>query len=180
MEKKSKSGQGKLEYEKIKESLKKLPKDDEYRRRALLLKRYMIEDETAKVAVSDIENGIFNDIFSGEESALASRLFELIKSEFKIKTEKDLMDVYLMIANFIKAKRFLRYRSDALDKENWASMIAKRFQDEYIVLGRELGLSRKDRLVRKIKQVDSTGSLTEIFAAIDQVEVPAPGKKSDI
>jgi len=166
-------------FKDISEALKNLPNNDETRRKALLLTEFLTADENAKTSILDIENGLYRDTFSVDESALAERLFLGIKDEFQLESQKDLMDLYLMIANFIKSKRFMRlHDSGNLDDAKRVTSILKSLQDSYASLGRELGLNRQQRLVRRAVRIDETGSITEIFAAIDQQEVLSPKKKA--
>ena len=167
-----------MDYEDIAKQLAALPNTEETRRRALLLKEFLISEENAKTRIADIDNGIFRDTLSSDEAAMAERLFNNIKREFEINSQKDLMDLWLMVATFVKSKRFIRIKATDPDVANKISSITKKFLDIYSSLGRELGLSRQQRLVRRTVSVDDTGSITELFAGIEQVELDTPAKRS--
>ncbi len=165
------------DFAELAEKLKNLPNNEETRRKALLLKEFLVADENAKTRIADIDNGIFRDTLNSSESAIAENLFGSIKEEFEINTQKDLMDLWLMIALFVKTKRFIRLDSDDLKTVNTIASIQKKFLDSYSQLGRELGISRQQRLVRKVSTMDDTGSITELFAGITQVEMDTPKKR---
>jgi len=167
----------KSKYEELAKALSELPDDEDTRRRALLLKEFLVADEHSKTQIADIENGVFRDTLGADEATLAERLLEQIKREFEIDSQKDLMDLWLMIALFVKTRRFMRIESKDTDSANKISSIVKKFLDAYGSLGRELGLTRQQRLVRRSVQYDDTGSLTEVFAGIEQVEMDTPIKK---
>ena len=164
-------------FDDLAEKLKNLPDNEETRRKALLLKEFLVADENAKTRIADIDNGIFRDTLNSSESAIAEKLFGSIKEEFEIATQKDLMDLWLMIALFVKTKRFIRIDSDDLKTVNTIASIQKKFLDSYGQLGRELGITRQQRLVRKVSVSDDTGSITELFAGITQVEMDTPKKR---
>ena len=166
-----------MDYEELAKKLAALPDNEETRRRALLLKEFLITDEHAKTQIADINNGLFNDALRKDEAALAERLFDNIKTEFEIDTQKDLMDLWLMISYFIKTKRFMRIDPKDTDQARKLASITKQFTDSYASLGRELGLSRQQRLVRKVTTVDEMGSITELFAGLSQHEVDTPKKR---
>jgi len=167
----------KSNYEELAKALSELPDDEDTRRRALLLKEFLVADEHSKTQIADIENGVFRDTLGADESALAERLFDQIKREFEIDSQKDLMDLWLMIALFVKSRRFMRFNSKDVESANKMASVLKKFLDAYGTLGRELGLSRQQRLVRRAVQYDDTGSLTQVFAGIEQVEIDTPAKR---
>lgn len=169
--------QGKSDYEELAKALSELPNTEETRRKALLLKEFLVEDELSKRRVADIENGVYRDTLSAEESALAEKLFNNIKTEFRLDTQKDLMDLWLMVAFFVRSKRFLRAKAaDEKQAKTFASVV-KSFADSYSSLARELGLSRQQRLVRRVSKYEDNGSLTQLFAGIEQVELDTPAKR---
>jgi len=143
----------------------------------LLLREFLVTDENARVQIADIENGVFRDTLNADEAALAERLFNNIKNEFEINSQKDMMDLWLMVALFTKSKRFMRAESKDVAFINRLASIQKKFLDSYSQLGRELGLSRQQRLIRRVTTMDSTGSITELFAGIAQVEMARPAKR---
>jgi len=157
--------------------LAELPDNEETRRKALLLREFLVTDENARVQIADIENGVFRDTLNADEAALAERLFNNIKNEFEINSQKDMMDLWLMVALFTKSKRFMRAESKDVAFINRLASIQKKFLDSYSQLGRELGLSRQQRLIRRVSTMDSTGSITELFAGIAQVEMATPAKR---
>ena len=167
-----------MDYEELAKQLAALPNTEETRRRALLLKEFLVAEENAKTRIADIDNGIFRDTLSKDEAAMAEMLFTNIKREFEIDSQKDLMDLWLMVAVFIKSRRFMRVNTNDIDTANKLSSVTKKFMDAYAALGRELGLSRQQRLVRRTVSVDDTGSITELFAGIEQVELDTPAKRS--
>jgi len=167
-----------MDYEELAKQLAALPNTEETRRRALLLREFLVAEENAKTRIADIDNGIFRDTLSNDEAAMAENLFTNIKREFEIASQKDLMDLWLMVAVFIKSRRFLRFKTNDIDAANKISSITKKFMDAYASLGRELGLSRQQRLIRRTVSVDDTGSITELFAGIEQVALDTPAKRS--
>jgi len=167
-----------MDYDELAKQLAALPNTEETRRRALLLKEFLVAEENAKTRIADIDNGIFRDTLSNDEAAMAESLFTNIKREFELDSQKDLMDLWLMVAVFIKSRRFMRFNTKDVDTANKVSSITKKFMDTYAALGRELGLSRQQRLIRRTVSVDDTGSITELFAGIEQVELDTPAKRS--
>ena len=118
------------EFEELNVALQNLPDNPETRRKALLLKRYLIADDDAKTRIADIESGIFSDMFSIEEASLGERLFNLIKDEFNIESTKDLMDLHLMIMNYLKTRRIMKIQVNDLKLKNIVASLAKKWQDK--------------------------------------------------
>jgi hypothetical protein len=166
-----------MDYEELAKKLAELPDNEETRRRALLLKEFLVTDEHSKTQIADINNGLFRDSLKPEEAAVAERLFENIKTEFEIETQKDLMDLWLMVSHFMRTRRYMRAKVQDTDQTRKLASIIKQFNDSYLSIGRELGLSRQQRLVRKVTTVDEMGSITELFAGLSQHEVDTPKKR---
>ena len=168
------------QLQELNKALQNLPDTPETRRKALLLKRYLIADQDAETRFKEIEYGIFSEIFSEEESALGERLFNLIKDEFQLESTKDLMDLHLMIANYLKSRRIMKIQVNDLKLKNIVASISKKWQDTYSALGKELAISRQQRLVRRLEYEDETGSITKIFASIGDYEREHPEKVTPI
>jgi len=168
------------ELQELNKALQNLPDTPETRRKALLLKRYLIADQDAQTRFKEIEYGIFSEIFSEEESALGERLFNLIKEEFQLESTKDLMDLHLMIMNYLKTRRISRIQVNDLKLKNIVASIAKKWQDNYSSLGKDLAISRQQRLVRRLEYEDETGSITKIFASIGDYERDNPEEVAPI
>ena len=166
-----------MHYEELAKKLAELPDNEETRRRALLLKEFLVTDEHSKTQIADINNGLFRDSLKPEEASVAERLFENIKKEFEIETQKDLMDLWLMVSHFMRTRRYMRAKVQDTDQTRKLASIIKQFNDSYLSIGRELGLSRQQRLVRKVTTVDEMGSITELFAGLSQHEVDTPKKR---
>ena len=162
------------ELKELNKALQNLPDTPETRRKALLLKRYLIAEKDAATRFAEIESGVFSDVFSEDEAALGEKLFNMIKEEFQLESSKDLMDLHLMIMNYLKTRRVMRLRVNDLKLKSLVASIAKKWQDNYASLGKDLAISRQQRLVRKLEYEDETGSITKIFASIGDFEKEHP------
>jgi len=157
------------------EKLAQLPDTPETRRKALILKKHLLGDEQGRIEVAEIEEGIFSDMFNEQDAALGERLFNLIKEEFQLTNTKDLMDLHLMIINYLKTRRL--HRVDVKNDPKLQSMYAaviQRFTSTYSKLGADLGVTRQQRLVRKVVTEDESGSITTMFANVEQYEKDHP------
>ena len=170
--------EGRKTYEEVIEQLAtdlaQLPNTPEMRRKALLLRKYLVAEESGRTKLGEIQAGIFSDSFSEEEAALGNRLFNLIKDEFQLENTKDLMDLHLMIMNYLKTRRLMGLEFDNIKLKNALASIIKKFTDAYSALGRDLAINRQQRLIRKIEYEDETGSITKIFASVQQYEEEHP------
>ena len=77
----------------------------------------------------------------------------------------------------MSSRRYMRAKVQDTDQTRKLASIIKQFNDSYLSIGRELGLSRQQRLVRKVTTVDEMGSITELFAGLSQHEVDTPKKR---